>query len=331
MINKIGMKGVFNLTVSDKNGNIKHQNESKNLIVDAWLNYYCSLTNQASLVALSTDQFNSANSLFTRFKVGSGSNTPALSNTDLQNTVATINSSASDIIVSNYSYDTPSDSFIFTLSKRMDFPLGGVIANISEVGVFSTGAAGSNIGANALLFSRALVVDGLGNPTTIPVTAEDQLAVTYTLTMIIPRTISGSFLLGATTHNFESKVSFNNFAIPFNLCIGVAFAQTADGVLVRQTDVAYPNATVGLPTSGFDFIGTSVTRPSVVNANTQARRMRMRVPLALGNYAGGIACLAFKAATSGNNGYWLMKFSPFIPKNNQQIFDLEFATEFVRL
>jgi hypothetical protein len=326
MINKIGLGGVFDITVLDNKGNVKQKNESKNLIVDAWLNEFCSQTGVSSNVNLNPNSPSSSWGLFTQFKVGTGSNNPLLTDTDLQAPVATVTTSAADTVSVNYLYDADSDSFVYTMSRTMPFALGAVVANISEVGVWSLT---TSFGTNPRLFSRALIKDGFGNPTTITVTAEDQLVITYTLTFVMPRTLVGSFILNENTYNFEIKKSQAGFSVPFNEVLGVRLASSFNAAfLIRATDVAFPLPTVSLNTVGFDQIGAQINFPSVVNTNQSARRTRFRIPLSTGNYAGGIACMAWQ---QGNGHYWLMKFSPFIPKTNQQLFELEFATEFVRL
>lgn len=327
MINKVGMKGLFTLTVLDKNGKIKLKNESPNLIVNAWLSQYCALTNSTQGVGNVENTFSNSWALFNRASVGTGSAAPTLGDTNLQNPLATVNSSTSDVVQNSYTYDSVSDSFIYTMGKTLSFALGAVVGNVSEVGVFSTTSSLS--GNSSPLFSRALVTDGLGNPTTIAVTAEDQLVVTYTLTGIIPRSLNGSFIINGVTYNYEmkrSQSSLNNF---FNEVIGVRPLNNDISVMLRDTDVSYPNPIVSLSNAGFTRIGTLVSYPSVVNPNTLARKFRLRVPLTQGNFASGIKCLAF--AVTVNNSYWLMKFDPPIPKTNQDLFELEFATEFVRL
>lgn len=324
MINKVGMKGLFTLKVLDRNGRVKVENESPNLIVNAWLSQYCALSNSRQDANNITNAFSQPWSLFNRVKVGTGSATPTLGDTDLQNPLAIANSTAADILQNSYTYDSVSDSFIFTMAKTLSFALGAVVGNVSEIGVFSSS---SSTGNSSPLFSRALVVDALGDPTTIPVTAEDQLVITYTLTGVIPRSLSGSFDINGVTYNYEIKRSQGGFDSFFNGVIGFRPGTATSAVMLRDTDVSYPNPTTNLTQAGFTQIGDFVTYPSVANPNTFARKFRLRVPLTQGNFAGGIRCLAF----SPSSRYWLMKFDPPIPKTNQDLFELEFATEFVRL
>lgn len=324
MINKVGIKGLFTLKVLDRNGRVKVENESPNLIVNAWLSQYCSLSNSIQGINNRADSFGYGWDLFSRAKVGTGSAAPTLGDTDLQNPLATVNSTAADVAQNSYTYDSVSDSFIFTMAKTLPYGIGAVVGNVSEVGVFSNS---SSVGNSSPLFSRALVVDALGDPTTMPVTVEDQLVITYTLTGVIPRSLSGSFDINSVTYNYEMKRSlpgFNNF---FSEVIGARPGNFPSAVMLRDTDVSYPNPTAGLGQAGFTTIGTMVTYPSVANPNTLARKFRLRVPLTQGNFAGGIRCLAFAPSAS----HWLMKFDPPIPKTNQDLFELEFATEFVRL
>src|SRR5690606_14624522 len=105
-----------------------------------------------------------------RCHVGTGTPTFTNASTGLDNTVAqTSSESAGPSIV----YDTTgSDGYRARLSVTHEFTLGGVVANLTEVGNFT---AANNTSGTFL----DLIRDSGGSPTTFPVTADDQLRVTH--------------------------------------------------------------------------------------------------------------------------------------------------------
>lgn len=110
-------------------------------------------------------------SWLTHCYVGTGSTAPAVSNTTLESQTAvtsTIDSSASgaNAEVPYYGY------------KRIMFRFaeGAAAGNLSEVGV----------GWASNLFARALIVDSLGNPTTVTVLADEVLLVLYEVQLYPP-------------------------------------------------------------------------------------------------------------------------------------------------
>lgn len=111
-------------------------------------------------------------------RVGTGTTAPVITNTTLEAQVAASESGPSGtptIVNSGAPNYTTLSTFEYTFTQ------GAVTGNISEVGVgwATTGAT---------LFSRALIVDGSGTPTTITLTAIDQLIIYYRLNASQPIT-----------------------------------------------------------------------------------------------------------------------------------------------
>ena len=101
--------------------------------------------------------------------VGTGNTTPAYNDTGL---VSVLTSAAGAGWVASTSVLTASD-YEKEVSNVFTFSLGAVVGNLAELGV-----SPSN---NPLIsfHTRALFKDGVGNPTVLTVTAQDQLVVTY--------------------------------------------------------------------------------------------------------------------------------------------------------
>src|SRR5690554_1835389 len=110
-----------------------------------------------------------------RFVVGSGSAEPQFTDTALQNPVAF--ASANPVL------DNESSSYErgwYEITVRHQFGQGEAAGNLSEIGIQHTSSSGP-------LWSRALILDGQGNPTTITVLPDDFLTCYYTLRIMIPK------------------------------------------------------------------------------------------------------------------------------------------------
>lgn len=105
-----------------------------------------------------------------QFHVGSGNSTPLVTNTALDNLIASVNTSG-PTRASNYATGYSEDIY------SAQFGEGVAAGNLSEIG----------IGNTTDLFSRALILDGGGNPTTITVLSNEFLTVYYTLRVNIPQ------------------------------------------------------------------------------------------------------------------------------------------------
>src|SRR5690606_3150722 len=110
-----------------------------------------------------------------RFVVGSGSAEPQFTDTALQNPVAF---ASADVVLNNESSNY--DRGWYEITVRHQFEQGQAAGNLSEIGIQHTSTSGP-------LWSRALILDGQGNPTTITVLPDDFLTCYYTLRIMIPK------------------------------------------------------------------------------------------------------------------------------------------------
>ena len=114
------------------------------------------------------------------FSVGSGSTAPATTDSSLASHVAiTVTTEAQ---TRGTSPEPPYYGFR-RVTRRFDE--GVAAGNLSEVGVGFFSGSGASL-APGPLFSRALILDGLGEPTTITVLSDEFLDVTYELRMYAP-------------------------------------------------------------------------------------------------------------------------------------------------
>lgn len=142
------------------------------------------------------------NPYFKYCRVGTGTGIPYNSQQDLEAQIAASTPNSANNTgnaLSAVSEGAPNWGSLLTFG--FPFAQGAVVGNISEVGVAWT-ATGPT------LFSRALIVDGANQPTTITVTAIDQLTVYYRVRILPPLSDSiGTVVLAGTTHTYTSRFS----------------------------------------------------------------------------------------------------------------------------
>lgn len=157
---KYGVKGRFKFEIATKEdrSDSKVVAEFDNLITNLGLD---------TLIGASTG-------ITTVCSVGTGTATPTSADVALQTAIArqTRTSSSS-------SQNGAPDYTIFYRSVYA-FAQGAAAGNLTEVGVGATSNGANNIDA----CSRALIVDGSGNPTTLTIQATEYLTVTYTLSLV---------------------------------------------------------------------------------------------------------------------------------------------------
>jgi hypothetical protein len=174
-----GFKGRYKLDAMRPDGRIRPLTGwFDNLITDYGLNW------------LGTGSSN-----FSYCCVGSGNTAPANGDTTLVSQVA---SGATQI--ASTSAIQPSPPYFGTLTNVYQFGQGVAAGNLAEVGV------GPNPGGGQL-FSRALILDSGGSPTTITVLSDEFLNVTYQC-QYYPHTadVTGTIVIAGTTYNYTARV-----------------------------------------------------------------------------------------------------------------------------
>lgn len=140
-----------------------------NLITNTGMNRIGTVTTDTISSSIAFDN------LCGRFVVGSGSAEPQFTDTALQNPVAFASSDVTRVSESsNY------ERGWYEITVRHQFGQGQAAGNLSEIGIQHTSTSGP-------LWSRALILDGQGNPTTITVLPDDFLTCYYTLRIMIPK------------------------------------------------------------------------------------------------------------------------------------------------
>lgn len=313
----IGFKGEYSATVLKADGTVKEfLNEEKtlrsgdvikNLLLD---NFF------AKLIAEQTPIGNTA------IRCGTGSAPVNATQSSLNNQLTLISGSWPSSNTSGGTNAVMDGSLIKAdIPYTFTFALGQISGNISELGV---NFAGTSTASNTLIHSRALVVDNLGNPTTISVSTDEQLIITYTLKMetpvddvvtTVPMLINGvptdvevtqrwAFLrrLGIYTdsrfHDLVTTFSVYNGALN-----GISSNPAGTGALVDSTGVSFSYNVSSGKTTTYNF---SITQ---------------------GNLSGGISALIPTAGSA------VVKFgfNPPIPKNSGRTLSITIRQTFGRL
>jgi len=244
-----------------------------------------------------------------RTYVGSGSAAPNFNDTTMNNFVAVTTSTQGS---TNGAQSTAPYFTWVRITRR--FSAGGAAGNLSEVG----------IGWSAALFSRALIVDADGNPTTITVGADQFLDVTYEF-RFYPKTTddTGSFTLtgnlgGTYDYIFRaSSVTSSNDTVGWNvLSSGTSMGNQPNYRQVLDGDIG----SITSSPSGASERDVSLTVNGYVSGSL-SRKATMSLGLGAGNFATGIKCALFKFGI----GTFQVEFTPAIMKTNQRLLNLEFS------
>lgn len=294
------MRGEFKL-VARGPGGTRETPWFENLITDLGLNRLGNVANSWGNGANYQD-------CATRCEIGTGNATPAYTDTQLQAYYAGVTrSNTADLRLG-------SPTFGQRRTCTFAFPQGAVVGNMAEVGV---GWAASN------LFSRTLIVDGGGAPTTFTVAAIDQLTVYYRL-YIYPELGMGSHSMsvaGSGTHDVTLKLLFpttgwGTFYTP-GLSMGPhwysAWGYSLGGTVTLGADYeTWPAATNGSGGLGGNVVETTYVPDSFQKTFTYSWSISEV------NHTNGLGGLIIWTRT----GAWQCKFDPPIPKDNTKTLSL---------
>lgn len=252
--------------------------------------------------------------------VGSGSNPPAFSDTQLQSFVAvTQNVNGSD--VSGYVAGPP--SYVWS-RRKWRFNQGAAAGNLTEIGVNWNGSS------SAALFSRSLIKNGNGDPTSITVLASEFLDVTYELRLYPPQAdvifqtvISGQVhdcvlrpaLLSSNSGGWGNGWNPMNFANagPFYTTFGSSHVYS--GPIGTPTGLPSGDLAGSLNYGNGSYANNSFAMPGTVSAGLNDC-----------NLVGGIKSLVFQNYL----GTFQVQFTPNIMKDATKILSLNLQVSWAR-
>lgn len=278
---------------------------SKRLLAD----WFPNLITDAGL-----DHVGNAIAYLGRIVVGSGNTAPANSDTTLVSQIASTTNLQSQ---SSAAQSSPPYYGSITFTRR--FATGVAAGNLSEVGVGPTSGS---------LFSRALILDGVGSPTTITVLSDEALDVTYELRMYVPTAdVTSSIVIAAVTYNYTIRASIATNTI---WCPTLS---ADDPTLSNAT--AYTGA-IGAITSGPSgggFIGGATSYAAVGSYSNGDYHRDSTATFGLndGNDVSGIRSCTYTFGANGNGfGRFQIDFGASIPKDSSHVLTLGFRVTWAR-
>lgn len=257
-------------------------------------------------------------------QVGTGNTAPANADTALATYLAgtlTVNALTTSVQGS-------APYYAFT-RKTFRFAAGTATGNIAEVGVGRTTATGQ-------LFSRALVLDGGGNPTTITVLSNEVLDVTYEFRVYPPLTdTNGNITIASVNYAYTLRAA--NVTSVHTLFggngwgVGSGGTGQDSGAVVNIASPADQLARTGvlaaittIPSGAISAAGST----TAIAYSTGTSQMDGVVTFGLnnGNDAGGIKSIVFQF----HCGCYQIQFTPNIPKDATKQLTLTFRHSWTR-
>lgn len=241
-------------------------------------------------------------------RVGSGNTAPTVTDTALVSPVAASNTKQAETVGVDRS-----GAFFGWRRTTIRFAAGSATGTLAEVGV-SPAASGS-------LFSRALILDGGGSPTTITVLSDEVLDVTYELRIYPVLTdATGTVVIAGVTYNWTARCLTNSTydnCWSFILGNGMGFNTN-----MGNASLYGPNVSATLPAQGSTPVSTvnaTSMNPLVYTPGSYAQSFRIDIDLNNGNVAGGIGCFfaaSLPSSNGGTCGAWAWGLSPKLPKTS---------------
>lgn len=142
----IKMTGNLKLVLTDEHGNIKQEEEVKNLVVTVGKNYIASRMKDATATAM------------THMEVGTGTTAAAVGDTTLQTAVA-----SSRVTLTSTTVTTNSVAYVAT------FPAGTGTGALTEAGIFNAASAGTMLCRTVFSVINKGAADTLGITWTVTV------------------------------------------------------------------------------------------------------------------------------------------------------------------
>lgn len=312
--------GFYTIKKYSAGGELVEEYEFENLITDAGLNM---LGNDSVWTGSGSTLFNSC-------YVGTGSTAPAVTDTALASFLA---ASSSKTGATNQNVTADGANYWYGRTHTYRFNAGVAAGNLTELGVGTSQTA---------LFSRALIRDGSGTPTTITVLPDEFLDVTYQLRVYVPGgDATGTVVISGVTYDVVTRIAdintANYWAIAFNTKSGTQNVYVNPSYFVggfaNQTGVTNGvlGAVTGRPAGTLSNVADSTYRdpgvPAAYVAGSFRRDSVVTVRLGDGNLSPGIRSMLYHNGL----GYWQTQFTPAIPKTASQVLTLNTRTSWGRV
>lgn len=290
---KVGLAGRFK--VAKKKGSEVTYNGDwfKNLITN----------NGLDLIGQSSSRFNYC-------AAGSGNSAPTVNDTAIESFLG-------DKQSPSVTYQTNLSEYYIAYIATYTFNIGAVVGNVSELTI-GAGDNGTNI------FSRALVKDGLGNPTSISVLLDEQLIVTWELRYYFNDADQSDTVDGYSIVMRPAQVDFDSV---WHTLTGVAGMSTST-INSGYAPSAYTGGSLGAITgepSGVRRIRTEVLNQSYASGTYQNTGTARWSP---SSFAGTVSAFYVPFFPFG---VWQFSVSPGIVKTSDDELEIDMTVTWGRL
>lgn len=295
MTNSFGLLGLFKFEAFRQDEHGKEIAGTRRTIAD----WFPNLILDAGL-----ERMGSSSTFLTYCRVGTGSVPPSPIDSGLANLLA----STATVTANVYGAQSTAPYFGWR-RKTFRFAQGVASGNLSEVGVgWDTGTA---------LFSRALILDSAGAPTTITVGADETLDVTYELrTQPVTAEAGGNIVLAGVSYSWVSKPAYVTNQDQWSVGNNGSTVQPANARAYADS----MGAITGGP-SGTN-VGVVVSRAPYA-ANSRKSVITISASLIQGNLSGGIKSILVSGAATTLGSYQI-EFTPAIPKDDTKTLSLTY-------
>ena len=245
-----------------------------------------------------------------RCMVGTGTSTPVATQSQLDNRIASTTSTTSVVrgvdLTDNYAY----------VRWTHRFNEGVAAGNLTEVGIGDSDTS---------CFSRALIPDGLGNPTSITVLSDEFLDVIYEL-RLYPKITDTIAVVNIAGVNYDTVLRPSAFS-SWGSTTYTGFTLGGMDSSASSNPVIYASGTLGdftITPSATPISGGSYWGGTYVD-NSYEITHRATFSITQGNQD-----VYMMSITSGGFGQWKMSFDPPIPKRNTNTLTLDLKLAWAR-
>lgn len=239
--------------------------------------------------------------------VGTGNATPAFSNTQLSSFLA-----SQAITTTSAGVNNVSGNYYGWVRNIYTFAQGAAAGNLAELGV-------SPQSGNGQLFSRALILDGSGNPTTLTVLSNEILTVTYEYRMLYSETdVTSSIVISGTTYSLAIRPADVTNAAWWSTYLPGGWGGANNSWLgIGSKEANTLAALTATSTSGGYSNQLNMTDVAYVSGN-HYRERSILTTITQWNYATGVGAIFYQSGVSA----WQIAFTPKIPKDNTKTLQL---------
>lgn len=253
----------------------------------------------------------SVGSAITLVAVGTGNSTPVVTQTSLDNVLATTSTAQGpDVALANSTVEP----YYFGARRTFRFSEGAAAGNLTEVGV---GWTSTN------MFNRTLIKNQQGNPTTLTILSDEFLDVIVEIRHYPQRSFTGSFNLLNKLGDTISTHTVNGVCMidRGSWSLGKVDAGNLSSAIIAYSGLANLSSVTSVPS------GTQVSLRTKTSTYPTTRSLRSVHTIGLNEANFNITSFLIPYINLGATYREIYKFEidPPIPKNNTQIMTITFT------